>query len=342
MSESGRSTERRGWRVLVTSRAFWNHGRDGIALMEAAGCELIRPARYGPELSADLIGLLQGCDASLASAEDYTARVFAGAPTLKMVARCGVGYDAVDLTAATAAGVVCTNTPGINVDAVADFTVGLILALARRITELDRMTRDGGWSEVSGVLLMGKTVGIVGLGHIGRAVARRMAAFGSEILATDPHVTRSTEIASMVPFDALLARSDIITVHAPSSPDTAGMFDAAAFASMKPGAYFVNTARGSIVVEEALLDALQAGHLAGAALDVVRQEPLPTDSPLRGVPNLILTAHNAFNAREAAARMCTMTAEQIVSLMRGVVPAATLNPGVYRSTALRIPRPEEA
>jgi phosphoglycerate dehydrogenase-like enzyme len=328
------------WKVLATSRAFWASAQEGIRELQDAGCELIKPETFEKYPAADLIRLLKGCDASLASSETYSEEVFAACPQLKIVSRCGVGYDAVDVAAATRAGVVCTNTPGAMVDAVADFTVGLILMCARRIGELDALVHAGGWAELSGVLVTGKTLGLVGFGQIGRAVARRMAGFDMRILAYDPLAPEETGLpVERVGLEELLACADFVSVHAPATPETAGMFGPSLFAAMKPGAYFINTSRGALVDEDALIEALKQGRIAGAALDVTVQEPLPDDHPLRSAPNLILTAHNAFNAREAASRMCNMAARNVLKLMRGAAPEATINPEVYASPALRAPRP---
>lgn len=329
------------WKVLATSRAFWAHAQDGIRALEEAGCEVVRPdvfIKYSPK---ELIALLDGCDASLASSETYNEEVFSACPSLKIVARCGVGYDAVDVAAATRAGVVCTNTPGAMVDAVADFTVGLILMCARRMGELDALVHAGGWGELSGTLVTGKTLGLVGYGQIGRAVARRMSGFDMRILACDPAYSASdhTEVVMVSDLNELLAEADFVSVHAPSTPKTARMFARAQFSSMKPSAFFINTSRGALVDEGALIEALETETIAGAALDVTVHEPLPEDDPLRRAPRLILTAHNAFNAREAASRMCNKAAYQVLELMRGTAPAATLNPEVYDSAALRCARP---
>ena len=328
------------WKVIATSSAFWSNAEDGIRALQDAGCELIRPERFEKYPADELIRLLDACDASLASSETYSAEVFAACPSLKMVARCGVGYDAVDVEAATRFGVVCTNTPGAMVDAVADFTVGLILMCARRLGELDALVHSGGWAELSGTLVSGKTLGLVGYGQIGQAVARRLSGFDMRILVCDPlDPPESGMPVEKVPLHDLLRQADFVSVHAPATPETAGMFAEAEFQTMKREAFFINTSRGVLVNEPDLIAALEAGSIAGAALDVTVVEPLPTDHPLRRAPNLILTAHNAFNAREAASRMCNMAARQVLQLMRGTPPEATINPEVYDSPALRIPLP---
>lgn len=338
--ESGKPADRssaRAGRVAATSRAFWAHGANAIAALEAAGYAVLRPKRFARYPASELVQILQGCDAVLASSEEYTAEVFAACPDLKVVSRVGVGYDAVDVAAATRAGVVCCNTPGAMVDAVADFTMGLIIACARHIVELDRIVHQGGWQEISGTLVTGKTLGLVGYGQIGRAVARRASGFSMRILAYDPAVRGDADPpANMVSLEQLLRESDFVSVHAPASPETRHMFSDAQFNLMKPTAYFINTARGSLVDEAALLCALHDGRIAGAALDVTSEEPLPADHPLRRAPRLILTAHNAFNAAECVSRMCTMAADNVLALLNGSVPPFVLNPEVLTSPQLRL------
>jgi phosphoglycerate dehydrogenase-like enzyme len=351
----GVSTEGRlsmAWTVLVTARAFWVSGQEAHNLLEANGCRVIRSKEAGPLPEEDMIAALAGCDAVIGSMDPYTARVFAACPQLKIVSRCGVGIDSVDLKAATEAGIVVTNTPGAMTDAVADYTFGLMLALARRIPQGDALMRSGGWGEYPGVLVCGKTLGLVGLGQIGQGVARRAQGFGMRVLAYDPaylppHAPPSQGeddtiapplqgedrggVASVeiVGLDELLEQSDFVSLHAPKLPETDGMFNAARFAQMKPTAFFINTARGALVEEGALIEALEEGQIAGAALDVYREEPLPADHPLRRAPHCLLTPHNAFNAAEAAAMMSRLSAENVLSLMRGERPASVCNPDVW-------------
>jgi D-3-phosphoglycerate dehydrogenase / 2-oxoglutarate reductase len=335
-----------GWDVLVTARAFWVSGQAAHTALESAGCKVIRSPKAGPIPQEELIGLLQGCKAVIAASDPYNAAVFAACPDLQIVSRCGVGTDSVDYTAATEAGVIVTNTPGAMTDAVADYTFGLMLAIARRIVEGENLMRSGGWGEYPGVLIAGKTLGLVGFGQIGQGVARRAIGFGMRILAYDPPMAEAAATLSalsggnappveFVELDDLLAQSDFVSVHAPSMPETKGMFDAARFSQMKPSAYFINTARGALVNEQALQQALEAGTIAGAAIDVYQQEPMPPDHPLRKAPRCVLTPHNAFNAVEAAEEMSRLSAENVLTLLRGEQPGPTCNPAVWESPALR-------
>lgn len=329
------------WRVLVTARAFWVSGQEAQAALDAAGCETIRSPKAGPIPIPEMIPLLQHCDAVIASSDPYTAELFAACPQLKVVSRCGVGFDSVDLAAATEAGVIATNTPGAMTEAVADYTFALMLGIARRLVEGDAMMRSGGWGEYPGVLVCGKTLGLVGFGAIGQGVARRATGFGMRLLAYDPPRARSNEKpddlrdVTFVELDDLLAQSDFVSVHAPSSAETREMFNAERFAQMKPTAYFINTARGALTDESALVAALETGQIAGAAVDVYQQEPLPSDHPLRRAPRCLLTPHNAFNAVEAAAAMSAQSAENVLIAMRGQRPVSTLNPAVWNTSTLR-------
>ncbi|MGC8668364.1 MAG: phosphoglycerate dehydrogenase [Chthonomonadales bacterium] len=326
------------WTILLTARALWTTGRDALLSLEEAGCTLRDGPRTGPIDEDTLIAALDGCDAVIASIEPYTARVFAACPGLKLVARCGVGYDAVDVQAATEAGVMVATTPGAVSDAVADYTLGLAIALARHIPELHQKMRSGGWGGASGVLVTGKTIGIIGVGNIGKAVAHRAAGFQMRILGYDPALSEPPKDApsmELTSLHRLLAESDFVALCAPATSETRHIINADRLAQMKPTAFLINTARGSLVDEEALVAALHAGQIAGAALDVFEHEPLPPDHPLRQAPNVILSPHNAFNAAEAAAAMGRRSVENVLAAMQGRVPPGLLNAEVLQSPALR-------
>lgn len=327
------------WTVLLTARALWTTGRDALKALEDAGCTLRDGPRTGPIDEDTLIAALEGCDAVIASIEPYTARVFAERPELKLVARCGVGYDAVDVEAATRAGVLVATTPGAVSDAVADYTLGLMIAVARHIPDVHQKMRAGGWGGASGVLVSGKTLGIIGLGNIGKAVAHRAAGFQMRLVGYDPALSSPPQDApavELMSLDTLLATSDFVTLCAPANPQTYHLMNAQRLAKMKPTAYLINTARGSLVDEEALVAALHAGQIAGAALDVFEREPLPADHPLRQAPNVVLSPHNAFNATEAAAAMGRRSVENVLAAMEGRIPPGLLNTEVLASPALRL------
>lgn len=330
------------WRVLSTARAFWVSGEAAEASLKAAGCEVVQSPRPGPIPEDELIQLLQDCDAVIASSDPYTARVFHECERLKLVARCGVGTDSVDMDAAARSGVVVTNTPGAMSEAVADFTFGLMLSIARRMPEADALMRTGGWDEIRGVAIYGKTLGLVGVGRIGQAVAKRAVGFGMRIIACDPILAAANgENPSGIEFtslDKLLAESDFVSLHAPSTSETRGMFNSARFKQMKSTAYLINTARGSLINEADLIQALETEAIAGAALDVYDKEPLPADNPLRKAPRCVLTPHNAFNAVESTQEMSRQSAESVLELLRGEIPSNVCNPSVWSSINLRVSR----
>jgi len=332
-------------RVLITARAFWENGQAAEAELVGAGLEVAHSAIAGPHPADALLPMLEGYDAVVASTDVYNEAVFAACPRLRIVSRWGIGTDSVDLEAATRAGVVVTNTPGTTTEAVADYAFALMLGIARRTAEGDAMMRAGGWGELPGVLVCGKTLGLVGFGQIGQAVARRASGFGMRVLAHDPMQELldppGRPAAEFVGLDELLARSDFVSLHAAVTPETRGMFGAARFARMKPTAYFINTARGALVDDAALVQVLESGTIAGAAMDVYPEEPLPADHPLRRAPRCLLTPHNAFNAVEAAQATSLRAAMSIIELWRGERPPTVCDPAVFDSPALRLECPRQ-
>ncbi|MCX6380937.1 MAG: phosphoglycerate dehydrogenase [Armatimonadetes bacterium] len=329
------------WRVLVTARAFWVSGQPAKEYLEAAGCEVVYTPEAGPLKEDVLIERLQGFDAIIGSSDPYNAHVFASCRQLKVVSRCGVGIDSVDVGAATKAGIIVTNTPGAMTDSVGDYTFALLLGITRRIHEGDALMRSGGWGEYPGVAVAGKTLGLVGCGQIGQAVAKRAGGFSMRILAYDPMVAERGVPSGLPPIeftdlDTVLAESDFVSLHAPNLPETKNMFNRERFAKMKSSAYFINTARGALVDEAALVEALENGTIAGAATDVYQQEPLPADSPLRRAPRCLLTPHNAFNSAEAAEAMSIQSAENTLAALQGEHPLGLINSTVLESAQLRI------
>jgi phosphoglycerate dehydrogenase-like enzyme len=227
--------------------------------------------------------------------------VLAGCPRLRLISIWGTGTDNVDLAACRARGVAVTNTPGVNAHAVAEHTVALMLAITRRIPVMDRDARAGQWPRGLLVQLEGQTVGLIGLGAIGGRVAQLLAPFGVRLLAATygPDARRSAAAgARHVPVETLLRESDIVSLHLRLSADTEGYLGRSRLALMKPTAFLVNTARGALVDKAALVDALREGRLAGAALDVFHEEPIPAGDPILGLPNVVLTPHNGGMTRE--------------------------------------------
>jgi glyoxylate reductase len=263
----------------------------------------------------DVIAILSEADAAITLLSDpLTRRVLASNPNLRMIANYAVGYNNVDIAAARELGITITNTPGVLTEATADLTMALILAVTRRLIEGDDDVRRTGRSEWEplkwlGTSLQRKRLGIIGIGRIGTAVASRARAFGMEVVG----VRRGDAL------DALLATSDIVSVHTPLNPDTRHLIDTAAIAKMKRGSFIINTARGPIVDEDALCDALQSGHLAGAALDVYEYEPA-VNPRLLGMPNVVLAPHIGSATFETRSAMARIAATDVFRFLNGEPP----------------------
>ncbi len=278
-----------------------------------------------------LMAALGDAVAVLAGIEPYTERVLRTASHLRVIARLGVGFDNVDLEAARRHGVVVALTPDTNHEAVADHAMAMIAALLQELFAYDRTVRAGGWGTRFHPGVTGRTLGIVGFGRIGRATARRARAFGMRVLATSPGMPPEAmrrEGVEPVALDELFAAADVVSLHAPLTPATHQLVNAARLSRMRPGAYLVNTARGGLVDQEALVAALREGRLAGAALDVFEDEPLPPDSPLRTLDRVILTPHVAGLSEDAVAQMTAMCIDNILRVLAGkAVPAERLPDG---------------
>ncbi|GHD48683.1 phosphoglycerate dehydrogenase [Mycetocola manganoxydans] len=261
------------------------------------------------------------------SATQVDAEALASAPQLKVIARAGVGLDNVDIKAATAAGVMVVNAPTSNIISAAELTVGHILSLARHIPQAHNALAQGQWkrSKYTGTELYEKTIGIIGLGRIGALITARLQAFGTTIVAYDPYVTsaRAQQLGvQLVTLDELLERSDFVTIHMPKTPETTGMINTEQFAFMKPTAYIVNVARGGLIDEDALHEALVSGTIAGAGLDVFVSEP-PTNDALLGLPNIIVTPHLGASTDEAQEKAGVSVARSVRLALGGeLVPDA--------------------
>jgi D-3-phosphoglycerate dehydrogenase len=265
-----------------------------------------------------------------------TAHVIDSAPRLRIIARHGVGVDAVDLAAATRRGIVVTTTGSENAAAVAEYTFALLLALARKVVVADVSMREGSWTRETlvGVELEGRTLGIVGFGAIGRRVARQATGFGMRVLAFDPNVSDAKDPnVTLTTLRDLLERSDVVTLHTRLTTETTRQIDARALAQMKPGALLINTARGEVVDEVALTQALLSGALGGAALDTYEREPLPADSPLRQLSNVVLSPHVAGQTSAALIRVAISAAQAILDEFAGRRPKHAYNPEAYEVRA---------
>lgn len=281
---------------------------------------------YRPEIkAAELVAAAKDYDVIVVrSRTKVTKEVIDAASSAKIIARVGVGLDNVDVKAAEGRNIKVINAPEAASIAVAELAIGLMISLARSIPRADAETKKGNWikKDLMGTQLSGKYLGIVGVGNIGRNIGRMAKALRMNLIGYDPYPINRDFISEtgmiVTDLDTLVESSDFITCHVPSTPETKHMFNAERFARMKPTAYLVNTSRGEIIDENALYEALKAGRLAGAALDVFEVEP-PTNKQLIGLPNVICTPHIGAQTREAQELASTVIAEKIIQILRGVI-----------------------
>ncbi|HEY2054955.1 MAG TPA: phosphoglycerate dehydrogenase [Solirubrobacterales bacterium] len=313
-------------RVVVTYGGFaLDHPEAGGAL-RAAGLELVVSPRGADRTPEQLAEVLGDAVAAIADADPFDAGVLERATGLRVIARTGVGLDSIDLAAASRHGVVVTTTPGTNHETVADHTLALMLAALRNLGRLDGSVRAGGWRDFSLPMsqLHGSTVGLVGYGAIGGAVGRRVEAFGATLLVHDPLGAADGELVDL---DELLERSDVISLHLPLTPETTDLIDARRIALMRPGAILVNTSRGPIVDQDALVEALREGRLGGAGLDVFAVEP-PGQGPLRELPNVVMSPHCGGISAESNLAMSKMATVSVLAALAGAPSGAIANPDV--------------
>ena len=271
-----------------------------------------------------LIPRLQGADAVICNKTRITAAVMAACPTLKYVGLFATGFNNIDVAYAAAHGVTVCNVPGYSTEAVAQHTFALLLAITDRVHEYNETVAQGDWVRsrtfacfpIPLAELCGKTIGIVGYGAIGRRVGDMARAFGMKVLVHGRRPIPDTDV-EQVPFEELLRRSDVVSMHCPLNADSEGMMDAVAFAAMKEGAIFINTSRGGLVDEQALRAALDSGHLLGAGVDVLQVEPMTADCPLYGAPRCIITPHIAWAGVETRRRLMGVVAENIRRYLAG-------------------------
>lgn len=311
--------------VVSISPSFGSFSPASVSVVEAAaGCELVRPgsawASDAPAILADAVGLIVGT-------QPIDAQLIAAAPRLTVISKNGAGVDNIDVAAATAAGIAVTSAPGANATAVAELVMGLLIGLARGIVTQDRRVRRGDWAFSAGKALEHSTLGIVGMGRIGRLVAARALAFDMRVVAHDAIAAEAGGAADWeyVGLDALLEQSDFVSLHVPLLPDTRGMIGADALRRMKRTAFLINASRGGVVDEQALNDALAAEEIAGAALDVLEAEPMASDHPLAArTDTTILTPHMAAYTDHALAVTSEITAANIAAALRGTFPPNAL------------------
>jgi len=325
-----RLSRRGDLKVLVTAKLA-----DAALERLRALCEEVDVhAPFEPMERTELLKRMDGVDGILCSIADRIDReVFERAPKLRVVANYGVGFDHIDVAEASVRGIVVTNTPGVLTDATADLAFALILAVARRVVEGDRMTREGRfrfWSPMHflGTQVSGKVLGIIGLGRIGQAVAKRARGFDMKVLyysrsRPDPQTEAALGVA-FAPLDELLAQSDFVSLHVPLTPDTRHLIGARELSLMKPSAFLINTARGPVVDEHALVAALQAGRLRGAGLDVYENEPQLAPG-LADLTNVVLLPHVGSATIETRTRMAEMAVDNLLAGLQGQRPPHALN-----------------
>ncbi|MAE66480.1 MAG: D-glycerate dehydrogenase [Phycisphaeraceae bacterium] len=328
-------------RPRVLFACYYDRDVIGAPLERLRGIAEISEVNHGRNLTADeLREHLPGKHFVVAADEKHTSEILDTADEVILLARDGTGYDGIDVDAATARGILVTNAPVVH-EATADLTIGLIIGLVRRIVLCDRDVRDGRWTERERrtcPALTDLTLGIVGFGLTGREVAIRAAALGMRVVVhnrSDVADAIRAVGAEPVSLDDVLAESDVLSVHVRHTKATTHMFDRALLRRMKRGAYFINTSRGGILDETALVEALQDGHLAGAALDVFAEEPLPTDHPLLSFENVICTAHIGGETTTTMRLGVERAVDDIERLVRGERPKHLVNPEAWETARAR-------
>ena len=309
--------------------------------------EVLRAGGVEPVVAPDtseetLAELAADADIIMFCFAQVTGNVLRTAEKCKVASRYGIGVDNIDIPTATELGIVVTNVPDYCMDEVTDHAIGMILALNRRLLPHDSEVKSGGWASV--VLdqpmhrTRGATLGILGFGRIGRSIADKAVGFGMNIVAYDPLIEpgQSIDGVEIISFEDVLRRSHFITVHTPLTPETEGMIGADQFAMMMPGGIIVNCARGGIIQEQALADALHSGHLAGAGLDVVEPAPPPDDHPLLSAPNIIITPHTAFFSQASTVELERRTAQEALRVLNGNHPENLINPQVLGKSRVGI------
>jgi D-3-phosphoglycerate dehydrogenase / 2-oxoglutarate reductase len=321
--------------VLITPPVLRDRAGAFLEILQQAGCDVRYPRQARLLSEVEIRDQIGGVDAVIASPEPYTRAVLAQADRLKIIARTGVGYEMVDLDAATRRGILVTITPGANHESVAEYAMALVLALGRGLPWFHASVSAGEWKRLIFAGIRGRTLGIVGLGRIGKAVAERAHAFGLRLIATEAFPDQAFVARlgiELVPLPRLLAEADFVTLHTPVTAETRGLINRGTLALMKPTAHLINTARGELVDEQALADALRERRLAGAGLDVFHHEP-PAGSPLLGLENVLYSPHIAGIDSGSLEAMATMAAETVVAVLRGEapLPERVANPDVLGS-----------
>jgi D-3-phosphoglycerate dehydrogenase len=305
-------------KVLVTNASFAKYSKRAEEILQDYGLEIIR-VKQPVTGENDLLGQLDDVVAIITGLEPVTGKVINSAPRLRVIVKHGIGVDNIDLDAAKEKGVIVANSPGTNREAVADLVFGLMLSLARKIPQSDRQVREGKWPKVFGQSVWGKTLGIIGLGVIGKSVAQRAKGFNMKVLAFDKYWDEEFASANGIirsEVDEILKESDYVTLHVPLMEETRNLIGEKQLSIMKPTAYLINAARGGVVDEDALYKALKEGRIAGAGIDVFSTEP-PTQSPLLGLQNVILTPHMGGFTDGALSMTSEFVSQVVVDALKG-------------------------
>jgi phosphoglycerate dehydrogenase-like enzyme len=313
-------------------------GMASLDLLRNSGCEVVLAQKMGPLPEAELAPILPGFDAVLASVDKFTAAILRspGAKQLKVISRWGVGFDSIDIPVATEQGVIVAYTPGLLNNAVADYTMSMLCALARRVHEAHLLMTQGVWKQQWGGDIYGKTLGIIGCGRIGRAVAKRASGFDMKVIGFDPAPDATCDNIEFVSLERVLRESDFVSVHVALTPETQNLISTPQLGLMKKTAYLINSSRGPVIDEPALAKALTDGVIAGAALDVFVKEPLAPDHFLRKTPNLLLSPHQCSWAHETGANVSRAAADAIIDASQGRRPRWVVDENVYKSPNLRV------
>jgi phosphoglycerate dehydrogenase-like enzyme len=308
------------WRVLISAPYFLPVVEEFRSRLECAGIEIVAVPVAERLNEAELLEVVATIDGAICGDDQFTERVLRAAPRLKVISKWGTGIDSIDSSVAAELGIRVCNTPNAFTDAVADTTLGYVLSFARQLPRMDWDVRGGLWSKTEMRSLRECTLGVIGVGNIGKAVVRRARAFGAKVVCTDPVVPDASFIAEtevlVTSLEELLAAADFVSLHCDLNPSSFHLMGRAQFNRMKRSAYVINTARGPIIDEVALVKALREKRIAGAALDVFEVEPLPGESPLRDFPNCLLAPHNANSSSEARRRVHESTIQNLLESLR--------------------------
>jgi len=303
-------------KVLISTSSFGQYDSRPLELLKTRGFEVVLNPHGRTLKAGEIVELAKGCQGVIAGTEPLNAEVLKNLPKLRAISRVGAGLDNIDVKAAEQCGIMIKNTPHAPTQAVAELTLGFILNVLRKIDSMDRQIRSGKWKKEMGALLSGKTVGIIGLGRIGRRVAELLMPFGVKILASEPKPDRKWVKKNKVRLTSLkelLRESDVVTLHIPYTEKNRKLINTKRLKIMKRGAILINTSRGGLVDEGALYQALKSGHLGGAALDVMEVEPY--HGPLKGLDNVILTPHIGSYALEARVQMEIEATKNLIHML---------------------------